>query len=119
MRAPQANSGTLALGIYFSLSEIFARSSNVPRRNSSPTSSVTVAVLKRVKTALGCCSHTAKSSAENRQPSESEHISARFGHPSDLGPTDLFDGRRRCRLGRVRGRLGVCLRFSQSCRDFG
>jgi hypothetical protein len=47
---------------YFSLSEMFSRSSNVPRRNSSPASSVIIAVLKSVNAAFGYCSHTAKSS---------------------------------------------------------
>jgi hypothetical protein len=47
---------------HFSLSEIFTRSSNVPRRNSS-WASATGAVLNSVNAAFGYCCQTARSSA--------------------------------------------------------
>jgi hypothetical protein len=47
---------------HFSLSEIFSRSSNVPRRNSS-SASAAGAVLSKVNAAFGCCFQTARSSA--------------------------------------------------------
>lgn len=48
---------------HFSLNEIFSRNSNVPRRNSSPISSVIAVLLTSVNAAFGYRSHTVKSSA--------------------------------------------------------